>query len=224
MNDAAPSGAPRRRRWLVTVAGAFILLLGFAGLIGNIVRPEDSHWSDTYGLWGLVLSLCLDAVFIALGGYLLARGRRGRPPWVSVLSRVDAFATRAGERSQWNEYSPTKRRVAASLLTVEAAIVSFGASWLLLRSEEAVVTPWFIGGSIHLVHGVCLGNDHQPNEGCEVGTLARPPSHPRRRGWRKSAVGDPYVMSGARDKIQDQFTSGPLEATLSASGPRDQCL
>ena len=148
MNDAAPSGVPRRRRWLVTIAGAFILLLGIAGFLGNIVRPGDSYWSDTYGPWGLVLSLGFDAVYIALGGYLLSRGRRERPPGVSVLSRVDAFATRAGERSRWTEYSPTKRRVAASLLTVEAAIVSFGTSWLLLRPEEAGGAPWFIGGSM----------------------------------------------------------------------------
>ena len=150
MNDAAPSGAPRRRHWLVIVAGAFILLLGIAGLIGNIVRPGDSYWSKPFGPWGLVLSLGLDAVFIALGGYLLARGRRERPPGVSVLSRVDAYATRAGERSRWTGYSPTKRRVAASLLTVEAAIVSFGTSWLLLRSDEAGVAPWFIGGCVFL--------------------------------------------------------------------------
>jgi hypothetical protein len=150
VNDAAPSGAPRRRRWLVTVAGAFILLLGIAGFLGHIVRPGDSYWSDAYGPWGLVLSLGLDAVYIALGGYLLARGRRERPPRVSVLSRVDAFATRAGERSRWSEYSPTKRRVAASLLTVEAAIVSSGTSWLLLRSEEPGVAPWLIGSSMFI--------------------------------------------------------------------------
>jgi hypothetical protein len=147
VNDAAQSGAPRRRRWLVTVAGGVILLLGIAGFIGHIVRPEESYWSETYGPWGLVLGLGLDAVFIALGGYLLARGREERSPGVSVLSRVNTFATRTGERSRWTEYSATKRRVAASLLTVEAAIVSFGISWLLLRSEEAGVAPWFIGGS-----------------------------------------------------------------------------
>jgi hypothetical protein len=151
VNDAATSGAPRGRRWLVTVAGAFILLLGIAGLIGNIVRPEDTYWSETYGTWGLVLSLGFDAVFIALGGYLLARGPRERQLGVRVLSRVDAFATRAGERSRWTHYSPTKRRVAASLLTVEAAIVSFGSSWILLRSDEAGGTPWFIGGSVFIV-------------------------------------------------------------------------
>ena len=151
MNDAATSGAPRGRRWLVTVAGAFVLLLGIAGLIGNIVRPEDSYWSETYGSWGLVLSLGFDALFIALGGYLLARSRRERQPGVRVLSRVDAFATGAGERSRWTHYSPTKRRVAASLLTVEAAIVSFGSSWILLRSEEAGGAPWFIGGSVFIV-------------------------------------------------------------------------
>jgi hypothetical protein len=150
VNDAAPSGAPGRKRWLVTVAGAFILLVGIAGLIGNIVRSGDSYWSETYGPWGLVLSLGLDAVFIALGGYLLARGRRERAPGVSVLSRVDAYATRAGERSRWTGYSPTKRRVAASLLTVEAAIVSFGTSWLLLRSEETGVAPWVIGGCVFI--------------------------------------------------------------------------
>jgi hypothetical protein len=97
-----------------------------------------------------VLSLGFDAVFIALGGYVLARGRRERPPRVRVLSRVDAYATRAGERSRWTGYSPTKRRVAASLLTVEAAIVSFGTSWLLLRSEKAGVAPWLIGGCVFI--------------------------------------------------------------------------
>jgi hypothetical protein len=151
VNDAATSGAPRGRRWLVTVAGAFILLLGIAGLIGSIVRPGGSYWSETYGPWGVVLSLGFDAAFVALGGYLLARGRRERPPGGSVLSRVDAFATRAGERSRWTHYSPTKRRVAASLLTVEAAIVSFGSSWILLRSEEAGGAQWFIGGSVFIV-------------------------------------------------------------------------
>jgi hypothetical protein len=118
-------------------------------LIGNIVRPEDSYWSETYGPWGLVLSLGVDTTCIALGGYLLSRGRRERPSGVSVLSRVDAYATRAGERSRWTGYSPTKRRVTASLLTVEAAIVSFGTSWLLL-SEEAGVAPWFIGGCVFI--------------------------------------------------------------------------
>ena len=147
VNDAARSGAPRRRRWLVTVAGGVILLLGTAGFVGHIVRPEESYWSKTYGPWGLAISLGLDAVSIALGGYLLARGRRERSPGASVLSRLNAFATRAGARSRWTEYSPTKRRVAASLLTVEAAIVSFGISWLLLRSEEAGLAPWFMGGS-----------------------------------------------------------------------------
>ena len=151
MNDAATSGAPRGRRWLVTVAGAFILLLGIAGLIGSIVRPGGSYWSETYGPWGVVLSLGFDAAFVSLGGYLLARGRRERPPGGSVPSRVDAFATRAGERSRWTHYSPTKRRVAASLLTVEAAIVSFGSSWILLRSEEARGAQWFIGGSVFIV-------------------------------------------------------------------------
>lgn len=99
VNDAALSGAPRRRRWLVTVAGGVILLLGIAGFIGHIVRPDDSYWSEAYGPWGLVLSLGIDAVFIALGGYLLARGRRERPPGMSALSRVNAFATRTGEQS-----------------------------------------------------------------------------------------------------------------------------
>lgn len=148
MNGAAQSGASRRRRWLVTVPGAFILLLGIAGLIGNIARPGDSYWSETYGAWGLVLSLGFDVFFIALGAYLLARGRPGRPPAIGLLSRVDAFATRAGERSRWTTYSPTKRRVAASVLTAEAAVVSFGTAWLLLRSEEAGAAPWFIGGSL----------------------------------------------------------------------------
>jgi hypothetical protein len=150
VDDATPSGTPRPRRWLVRVAGAVILLLGIAGFLGRILRLGDSYWSETYGPWGLVLSLGLDAVFIALGGYLLARGRRERPPGMSVLSRVDALATSAGEGSRWTEYSLTKRRVAASLLTVEAAIVSFGTSWLLLRSEEAGVAPWFIGGSMFI--------------------------------------------------------------------------
>jgi len=99
VNGAALSGAPRRRGWLVTVAGGVILLLGIAGFIGHIVRPEDNYWSETYGPWGLVLGLGIDAVFIALGGYLLARGRRELPAGVSVLSRVNAFATRTGERS-----------------------------------------------------------------------------------------------------------------------------
>jgi len=42
------------------------------------------------------------------------------------------------------------RRVAASLLTVEAAIASFGTSWLLLRSEEAGVAPWISGGCVFI--------------------------------------------------------------------------
>lgn len=150
MNSAAPSDTPRRRRWLVTVAGGFILLLGIAGLIGNIVRPGDSYWSETYGPWGLVFSLGFDAVFIALGAYMLGRGRPGRPPGVGLVRRVDAFATRVGERSRWTDYSPTKRRVAASLLTVEGAVVSFGTSWLLLRSDEPGAAPWFIGGSLFI--------------------------------------------------------------------------
>ena len=74
--------------------------------------------------------------------------------------------------------------------------------------------------SVHRDHGVCVGTDHQPNEGNEVGALARRSLHPRRRGWRKSAVVAANVVSGARDQIRDQFTSGPLGATLSlASGP-----
>lgn len=150
MHDAGPSSAPRRRSWLGTVAGAFILLLGIAGLIGNIVRSGDSYWSETYGPWGLVLSLGFDAVFIALGGYLLSRSGRERRSGASLLTRVDPFATRAGERSRWAQYSPTKRRVAAGLLTLEAAIVSFGTSWLLLRSEEARGAAWFIGGSVFI--------------------------------------------------------------------------
>lgn len=175
VSEAAQSGAPRRRRWLVTVAGGVILLLGIAGFIGHIVRPEDSYWSETYGPWGLVLGLGTDVVFIALGGYLLARGRRERP-WVSVLSRVNGFATRTGELSRWTKYSATKRRVAASLLTVEAAIVSFGTSWLLLRSEEAGVAPWFMGGSVFiLLTAFVWGLTINPTKAAKWALLLGPP-------------------------------------------------
>ena len=175
VNGAAQSGAPRRRRWLVTVVGGVILLLGIAGFIGHIVRPEDNYWAETYGPWGLVLGLGIGAVFIALGGYLLVRGRRERPS-VSVLNRVNGFATHAGEQSRWTEYSATKRCVAASLLTVEAAIVSFGTSWLLLRSEEAGVTPWFMGGSVFILFTAFVwGLTINPTKATKWALLVGPP-------------------------------------------------
>jgi hypothetical protein len=94
------------------------------------------------------LSLVFDAVFVGLGALLLVRGRSGSRTGPGIVSRVDAFATRAAERSRWRDYSNTKRRVSAGLLTVEAAVISFGTSWLLSRGEDVGAAPWFIGGSL----------------------------------------------------------------------------
>jgi hypothetical protein len=147
VDETAPPGAPRRRRWLLTVAGAFVVLLGMGGLIGNIASPRASYWVETYGPWGLALSLGFDAVFIALGAYMIARGSPQRPQGAGLLTRADAFAMRVGERSRWRDYSPTKRHVAASLLTLWVAVVSFGMAWLWARADTAGPVPWFFGGA-----------------------------------------------------------------------------
>ena len=135
------------------------------------------------------------------------------------LSRVDAFATRAGERSRWTQYSPTKRRVAASILTVEAAIVSFGTSWLLLRSEEAGGAPWFIGGSLFIgITAFVWGLTINPTKATKWALLLGVPFILVVGVGGSLAVVAANVVSGARDQIRDQFTSGPLGASLSSFG------
>jgi len=171
------------------------------GFIGNIVGPGDRYWSDTDGPWGLVLSLGLDAVFIALGGYLLARGRRERPPGGECFES-------SGRLRHARRRTVTMDRILSDEATCRGEPPHRRGSHRFLRDLVATAA---VGGSrrspvvhrrlyFHLDDGVCLGTDHQPNEGNEVGALARPPSHPRRRGWRKSAVVGAKLVSGARDQ------------------------
>jgi hypothetical protein len=154
--DEEPSTVPLRRwRWLTVLAGGFLVLLGTAGLVGEAVQPGESYFAEIYGAWGVALSLAFGVFFVALGAYLVVRGVRGRHGWTQsprtgLLSRVDQFSTRIGERSRWREYSPTKRRVAASLLTLEAAVVSGATAWLLLQAEDTEGVPWFIGGALFI--------------------------------------------------------------------------
>jgi hypothetical protein len=154
--DEERSTVPFRRwRWLTVLTGGFLVLLGTAGLVGEAVQPGKSYFAETYGAWGVALNLAFEVLFVALGAYLVVRGVRGRhgstpSPRAGLLGRVDQFSARMGERSRWNEYSPTKRRVAASLLTLEAAVVSGATAWLLSQAEDAEGPPWFIGGAMFI--------------------------------------------------------------------------